>query len=87
MHFQSCCRQDKKLGVHVQMTAPVDKTINEYADFWRYDIGVNVIPAETRKKLPLVKWAEWQDKPIPKELHGKWKSEKRIFERNCSHTW
>ena len=29
------------------------KTINEWADFWRYDIGVNVIPANTRKKKPM----------------------------------
>jgi hypothetical protein len=24
--------------------------INDWADFWRYKIGVNVIPANTRKK-------------------------------------
>ncbi len=56
-------------------SAAADKTINEYADFWRYSIGVNVIPADTRNKVPLIKWSQWQNKPIPQELHNKWKSE------------
>jgi hypothetical protein len=34
-------------------------TINEYADFWRHDIGVNVLPADTKNKKPLVTWTEW----------------------------
>jgi hypothetical protein len=28
--------------------------LNESADFWRYDIGVNVIPADTVNKRPTV---------------------------------
>ncbi|MDN5847029.1 MAG: hypothetical protein L0H53_12230 [Candidatus Nitrosocosmicus sp.] len=27
-----------------------DWTVNDWADFWRYDIGLNVIPADSRKK-------------------------------------
>ena len=50
------------------------KTINEWADFWRYDIGVNVIPADTRRKVTYESWAEWQDKPIPEELYNEWKA-------------
>ena len=50
-------------------------TINQSADFWRYDIGVNVIPADTINKKPIVCWSEWQDKPIPEELHNQWKAE------------
>jgi Bifunctional DNA primase/polymerase, N-terminal len=46
--------------------------LNESADFWRYDIGVNVIPADTINKRPIVTWAEWQDRPIPEELHNRW---------------
>ena len=49
--------------------------INEAADFWRYQIGVNVIPADTRSKTTYEKWREWQDKPIPMELHNQWKLE------------
>jgi hypothetical protein len=50
------------------------KTINDWADFWRNDIGVNVIPANTRKKETYESWKEWQDKPIPEDLHKEWKS-------------
>lgn len=57
------------------MTLETLKTPNDYADFWRNDIGVNVIPANSINKIPKVKWVEWQDKPIPKELHGQWKKE------------
>ncbi|HEY7082582.1 MAG TPA: bifunctional DNA primase/polymerase, partial [Nitrososphaeraceae archaeon] len=51
-----------------------DVDFNEAADHWRYDIGVNIIPANTKKKRPIVKWEEWQDRPIPEELHNRWKS-------------
>ena len=50
------------------------KTINEWAEFWRYDIGVNVIPADTRRKVTYESWAEWQDKPISEELYNEWKA-------------
>jgi hypothetical protein len=49
-------------------------TINEYADFWRYNIGVNVIPADTRNKKPLVKWSEYRNKPISEWQHNRWKN-------------
>ncbi len=49
--------------------------INEGADFWRYDIGVNVIPADTKNKKPVVPWDQWQDKPIPEELYNQWKEQ------------
>ena len=48
---------------------------NEWADFWRYRIGVNIIPADSRNKRPIVLWKEFQDKPIPKEIHNQWKNE------------
>jgi hypothetical protein len=40
--------------------------LNIGADFWRYQIGVNIIPANTKEKKPLkgVKWDIWQDNPI-----------------------
>jgi putative DNA primase/helicase len=37
-------------------------------------IGVNVIPAVGWTKKPIVKWTDWQSKPIPIELHEEWKS-------------
>jgi hypothetical protein len=50
------------------------ETPNDWADFWRYAIGVNVFPTDTQFRLDYaVRWSEWQDKPIPKEQHEKWK--------------
>jgi hypothetical protein len=49
------------------------KTMNDAADFWRNSVGVNVIGADTRKKVTYESWKEWQDKPIPRELHDEWK--------------
>ena len=43
--------------------------INQWADFWFYERGVNVIPANTKEKVTFVSWSECQDKPIPEELH------------------
>jgi P4 family phage/plasmid primase-like protien len=49
--------------------------INSYADYWRYEIGANVIPADTRFKRTYIQWGQWQDKLIPEELHNQWKLE------------
>ena len=48
---------------------------NAWADFWFYDIGVNVIPAKTRIKATFEKWKEngWQIKSIPEEVFNEWK--------------
>jgi hypothetical protein len=50
------------------------KTTEISPDFWRNNIGVNVIPADTRRKETYEYWKEWQNKPIPQELHDKWKT-------------
>ena len=44
-------------------------SINDSADYWYYKIGVNVIPADTKNKQTNENWSQWQDKPIPDELH------------------
>ncbi|HEY7570073.1 MAG TPA: phage/plasmid primase, P4 family [Nitrososphaeraceae archaeon] len=54
------------------MISPED--LNGWADYWRYKIGVNAIPADTRIKKPLVAWSEFQNKPVSDELHNNWKS-------------
>ena len=54
--------------------APGYKTISDWADFWRYKIGVNVIPADTRRKVIYESWAIWQDNPVPEEVHNEWKA-------------
>ena len=48
---------------------------NGWADFWRNSIGVNVIPADTKNKKTRVDWGEYQENPIPTELHDEWKSQ------------
>ncbi len=48
------------------------KNSNEWANFWRLEVGVNVIPANTKNKKPLVTWKEFQAAPISLELHNEW---------------
>ena len=43
--------------------------INTWADFWFYVIGVNIIPADTKKREIKVKWSEYQNKPVLDEVH------------------
>ncbi len=43
--------------------------INEWADFWFYKIGVNVIPADTKNKKTSFRWSEFKEKSIPEEKH------------------
>lgn len=61
---------------------------NQWADFWRYQIGVNVIPADSINKKTFIKWKEdprgnWQIEPIPKELHDEWKQNK-MFDKGIA---
>ena len=44
-------------------------SINDSADFWHNQIGVNIIPADTKEKKTDENWTQWQDKPITDELH------------------
>lgn len=57
------------------------KSANEWADYWYYDIGVNVIPAVSIDKIPIVKWLEvpeleggYQKNPIPEATFNEWKN-------------
>ena len=52
-----------------------DWSANDWADFWRYVIGVNVIPANTQEKKVSVNWKGYQNDPISDEQHIKWKDE------------
>ena len=60
---------------------------NKWADYWRYDIGVNVVPADTKNKTIWITWSEWQDKPIPEELHKQIEVGKCFFQRHSDHPW
>jgi hypothetical protein len=47
---------------------------NTFADFWRYDIGVNMIPANTKFKSTSIKWSQYQNTPIPEWQHTAWEN-------------
>ncbi len=66
----------------------VEKDPNWWSDFWRYDIGVNVIPANSINKKTFIKWKDdprgnWQIDPIPEDLHEKWKKD-NAFEKGMA---
>jgi putative DNA primase/helicase len=61
-----------------EATAPPTWTANQWVDYWRYQIGVNVISADTRNKTIYEEWKEWQNNPIPEELHNQWKTENKF---------
>ena len=74
---------------HKYQTTPKEEwSANEYADFYRYDWGVNCVPSngcqmfKGGKEIPHgnlpESWKEWTDKPIPLELHEKWKKENKF---------
>lgn len=62
---------------------PKPSSFNDWADFWRKDIGANVIPFDTLNCQPLVEWRGWQDQPIPEELHREWK-QRGMFEKGLA---
>ncbi|KKM79065.1 hypothetical protein LCGC14_1353680 [marine sediment metagenome] len=54
--------------------------INAWADFWRNQVGMNVIPADSIIKRTFTKWKDdprgnWQIDPIPQSIHNEWKNE------------
>ncbi len=51
------------------MMSNTTEVMNESADFWFYDTGVNVFPANTKDKNTFESWTEWQNKPIPDQVH------------------
>jgi hypothetical protein len=63
----------KEEGYSCDSEGPPLNDFNGWADFWRYHIGVNVIPADTQNKVTYQSWSEWQNKPIPDKLHNEWK--------------
>jgi hypothetical protein len=48
-------------------------TLNESAEFWYYDIGVNPIPADTKNKITHENWSQWKDKSMPVEVFESYK--------------
>ena len=54
-------------------TNTMAEIMNKAADFWFYNIGLNVIPADTKKKRTYESWTQWQDQSIPNNVHESYK--------------
>ena len=48
-----------KEGFSYNIESPPLDDFNVWADYWRYRIGINVIPADTRNKVTYQSWLEW----------------------------
>ena len=58
--------------------------INQLSDFWFYIIGVNIIPFDTQKRIPVIyHYDEYQNEPIPIEIYEQWKREGK-FEKGIA---
>lgn len=63
----------KQVVLNVIQSKITSWSVNEWADYWRYEIGVNIIPADARNKRTWITWSEFQNKPIPVKMHEHWK--------------
>lgn len=49
--------------------SPQSTILNDWSDYWFYEIGANIVWANTKKKETYEKWSEYSDKSIPEEVH------------------
>ena len=56
---------------------------NDWADFEQYEVGINVIPALNKTKIPKTTWKKWEETPIPLEIHNQWK-EQNLFDEGLA---
>jgi hypothetical protein len=49
--------------------SPQSTILNDWSDYWFYDIGVNCISANTKEKNTFESWTNWKDQSIPVEIH------------------
>jgi hypothetical protein len=58
--------------------------IDQWADFWFYLVGVNVIPFDTQKRIPIIHHYDiYQHEPIPIEIYDQWKRDGK-FEKGIA---
>ncbi|WP_161486432.1 bifunctional DNA primase/polymerase [Candidatus Nitrosocosmicus hydrocola] len=48
---------------------------SESTDFWYYEIGVNVIPINSKEKITYIKWSEFEYSSVSEEQYIRWKTE------------
>ncbi|MER5174413.1 MAG: bifunctional DNA primase/polymerase [Candidatus Nitrosocosmicus sp.] len=51
-----------------------NNNVNIDNDFWYYNIGCNVIPADSKNKETHVPWGKWQNDPISDDQYKEWKN-------------
>jgi putative DNA primase/helicase len=68
-HLKECIDRFDKHEIGLKLLT------NAYADYWRYYIGANVIPANSFGKTSIVKWKGYQNAAIPESVHELWKEE------------
>ena len=49
------------------------KDLNQGADYWRFRIGANVYPSDSKNKVSYIRRKPYYNSPIPLEQHEKWK--------------
>ncbi len=47
-------------------------TINDWANYWRNEIGFNIIPAQSKKKSTFIEWSYYQDNLVSEVQYNKW---------------
>jgi hypothetical protein len=58
--------------VEAAVSVPPLHDYDAWARHWYDTMGVNVIPAKTRIKKTFIKWAPYQNEPVPRETFEKW---------------
>lgn len=57
---------------------------NDWADFWYHNRKCNVIPYDTKNRIPVIRsYKEYQNKRIPADVFEEWKS-KGLFEKGMA---
>jgi P4 family phage/plasmid primase-like protien len=63
---------------HYLLMSDNNNIFNDEADFWINKVGANPLPADSKNRTKFVKWKEYQDKSIPKEIINEWKQNGRF---------
>lgn len=50
-----------------------DWSMNNCADYWRHEIGVDPFPVNTKERDEFIPWSPYVNNDIPEEQHNEWK--------------
>jgi P4 family phage/plasmid primase-like protien len=57
---------------------PNDNNYNEWLDNYFYNIGINVIPANSKEKRPIIPFKQYLNNAIPSDVFKIWKNENKF---------